>query len=179
VLPGAGEIYTTPKARAANAAYPDSYAYQGTFGNSQTSRYFQRGGVDATQPFESSFSVNNVQLDYPSDLATVFSRVKQEFNLGKTQDCNMNPRLQTMTHFAQGFFVVPQRLNYNSGHAYNSRYLSGLDSRNSTVNILWKTSGKLEKKADNTTEQQIIPQLWAGTTAVLRVSPGRVLDLVQ
>jgi hypothetical protein len=177
VLPGATTIVNVPNKRP--ATYPASYARQGTYGNSGTSRYFQRGGVDASQDFESSFSVNNVQLDYPSDLPTVWNKVKNEFNLGKSQNTNLNPAVQTLTHFAQGFFMVPCRLNFNSGESENSRYLSGLDSRNSTVNILWKTKGRLEKKADGQTGQQVIPHIYAATTTILRVSPGRVLDLIQ
>jgi hypothetical protein len=184
VLPGAGEIFTTPKGRnaagSAGLSYPPTYKRQGTYGNTGTSRYFQRGGVDASQDFESTFnSVNNVPLDYPADLPTVWNKVKNEFNLGKTQGTNLNPRLETLTHFAQGFFVVPCRLNFNTGEPDNSRYLSGLDSRNSTVNILWKTRGKLENKANNSTGQQAIPQIWCATTSILRVSSGRILDLVM
>ena len=187
LLPLAERAYTMTRDKRKYYNIPPQYLTQGTFGNTQTSRYFQRGGLDIKEPFESAFSVNNVLLDYPCDLATVWCKVKDEFNLGKTQGTNMNPRLQKLAHFAQGFFVVPQRLNFNTGEADNSRILSGLDSRNSTVNVQWKTTGTLEKcpkvksgagDHDFVDAMQVIPMLYAATTAVLRVSEGRILDLV-
>ena len=190
LLPKAERAYNMTKPKRKYYNIPKTYLAQGTYGNTQTSRYFQRGGIDimSDTPFESSFSVNNVLLDYPCDLATVWCKAKDEFNLGKTQGTNMNPRLQKLAHFAQGFFVVPQRLNFNTGEADNSRILSGLDSRNASVSIQWKTTGTLEKcvkvkanAADKDTyvdAMQVIPMLYAATTAVLRVSEGRVLDLV-
>jgi hypothetical protein len=186
LLPKAERAYNMTKPKRRYYTIPKQYLTQGTFGNTQTSRYFQRGGVDISKPFESAFSVNNVLLDYPCDLPTVWCKVKDEFNLGKTQGTNMNPRLQKLAHFAQGFFVVPQRLNFNTGEADNSRILSGLDSRNATTNIQWKTTGTLEDgvkvgvvdQNNPAPKLQVIPMLYAATTAVLRVSEGRVLDLV-
>lgn len=178
VIPGSSIVYTAPNTRAAAAARPSSYARAGTYGNTQTSRYFQRGGIDAAQPFESSFSVNNVQLDFPADLSHIWNRVKNEFALGESANTNLNPRLQTLTQFAQGFFVAPCRLSLNTYGSYNSRLLSGLDSRASSVHVSWSTKGGSERLADNATGQQLIPQLWAGTTMLARISPGRVIDLV-
>jgi hypothetical protein len=189
LLPGGTFGLTTALERYDTYAIPNSYLRQGTYGNTHTTRYFQRGGIDTTSPFESAFSVNNVLLDYPADLPTVWSKVKDEFNLGKTQGTNLNPHLQSLAHFAQGFFVVPQRLNFNTGEADNSRILSGLDSRNATVTVQWKTTGTLESSVGIVTARepravtpgtplQVIPMLYAATTAVLRVSEGRVLDLV-
>ena len=182
VLPGETHIYNMPNKRP--NTYPDSYARQGTYGNTATGRYFQRGGIDIRQgqnvkPFESSFAVNNVMLDYPADIETVWSKLKNDFNLGKTQATSVNPALQSLGHFAQGFFVASCRLNFNTGDADTSRYLSGLDCRNSTVNILWKTTGQFERLADGLGYQDAIPHLYAATTSILRVSPGRVLDLVM
>lgn len=160
MLPGSTTIFTDPRSRAASPARPSCYARAGTYGNSSTSRYFQRGGIDAAQPFESSFSVNNVQLDFPADLSHLWNWVKKnEFSLGETGNTNLNPRLQTLTQFAQGYFVAPCRLNLNTYQGYNSRLLSGLDSRASSVHVSWSTKGTAEKQADNATGQQLIPQL--------------------
>lgn len=189
LMPGAKFGLTTAKERYDVYEIPNSYLRQGTFGNTHTTRYFQRGSVNYKQPFESTFSVNNVLLDYPCDLQTIWCKLKDELNLGKTQGTNLNPHLQSLAHFAQGFFVVPQRLNFNTGEGDNSRILSGLDSRNATVNIQWKTTGTLESSVGIVTARdprawtpgtplQVIPMLYAATTAVLRVSEGRVLDLV-
>lgn len=160
-------------------AMPREYRHEGSFGNAQTSRYFQRGSIAVREPFESSFSVNNVQLDYPADLPTVFARTKDDFNLGRTGETNVNPRLQVLAHFGQAYFLATQKLNFNTGEADNSRILSGLDSRNATVNIQWRTTGKTENDAEGEGHPiQVFPMLYAATTARLNIGAGRVLDLV-
>ena len=156
---------------------PRSYRHEGSFGNAQTSRYFQRGGVAFGQPFESSFAVNNVQLDYPANLSTVFAKTKDDFNVGRTGETNMNPRIGSLTHFGHAYFLATQKLNFNTGRAEDSRILSGLDSRNSTVHVQWKTTGATENDANNA-PVQVFPMLYASTTAALKVGAGRVLDLV-
>jgi hypothetical protein len=160
-------------------AMPYTYRHKGSFGNAQTSRYFQRGSVYSRvdKPFESSFSVNNVQMDYPADLATVFARAKDDFNLGRTGETNINPRICSLPHFAQAYFVATQKLNFNTGAADDSRILSGLDSRNATVHVQWKTSGATENDVNNA-PIQVFPMLYASTTARLNIGAGRVLDLV-
>ena len=178
LFPGAHTQPTDPLLKKSlYPAMPREYRHEGSFGNAQTSRYFQRGSIAVREAFESSFSVNNVQLDYPADLATVFARAKDDFNLGKTGQTNVNPRLQVLSHFGQAFFVATQKLNFNTGEADTSRILSGLDSRNATVHVQWKTSGKTENDAFNA-PLQVIPMLYAATTARLNIGAGRVLDLV-
>jgi hypothetical protein len=165
-------------------AYPNmpyTYRHEGSFGNAQTSRYFQRGSVYSRvdKPFESSFSINNVQMDYPADLPTLLAKTKDDFNLGRTGTTNINPRIYSLGHFAQAYFVATQKLNFNTGEADTSRILSGLDSRNATVHVQWKTSGATENDVfGNNHPIQVTPWLYASTTARLNIGAGRVLELV-
>jgi hypothetical protein len=168
--PGAAQyIATTPYGGAGVAAMSDRF-----YGACGTSRYYQRGGIDVGALFESTWSVNNVTLGAPQELPEIFATVKDEFNIGGAH--GMNPRLKNLEQFAQAFFVCPVRLNMkcSTEDVDTQRIASGLDSRASTVNVLWKVKGHREPEVPS-----LLPQIWAGCTSVLRISAGRVLDLVQ
>jgi hypothetical protein len=119
--------------------------------------------------------VNNVALNIPADIALTWAQVKDEFNLGKSVLTGINPRIFNLRDFGRAFFISPLRLNLkcNVNESDSQRYLSGLDSRASTVNVLWAVKGSTEAN------KRVIPQIWAGCTSVLRLSPGRVIDLIQ
>ena len=117
-----------------------------------------------------------MQLGIPADVPLTWSQLKDEFNLGKSAHTGMNSRIMNLRDFARAFFVSPLRLNFKCAteDADCQRYLSGTDTRASTVNILWQHKGTLEP-----TGFSVYPMVYAGMTSILMVSPGRVLDLIQ
>jgi hypothetical protein len=174
---GASLLGIVPAKAAAGDAYTDPDLI--TYGNTQTSRYFQRGSLEKSS-YEGSFTINNVQVGYPASTSDVWSQLKDEFNLASSTTTGLNPRINNLEDFATGFFIHPLRLNLKADDSAldNTRYVSGLDSRASTVNVLWQTKGTIDSVA-SAAGVGLIPHLWAGTTSVLRLSPGRSLDLVN
>jgi hypothetical protein len=146
-----------------------------TFADTQTTRAFQYGSIDPTISFSSQFSINNVDIGIPLDLAGVYADVRDEWNLGKNTTCGVNPNLLNLDQFAKGYFMAPLRLNMkvSDSDPDNVRALSGLDTRQSTTTCLWKTNGTSISAVNCT------PQLWIGTTSILRVGAGRSLDIVN
>jgi hypothetical protein len=175
VSPGLKVTAVSPAKATTGAAF--DYSKLGTYGNSQTSRYFQRGSINK-DTYEGSFTINNVQIGYPATAADVWSQVRDEFQLQSSTATGLNPRINNLQSFAQAFFVHPLRLNLKADDSAldNTRYVSGLDSRASTVNIMWSTKGTTDTELD--VGEGLIPMIWAGTTSVLRLSPGRSIDLV-
>jgi hypothetical protein len=116
-----------------------------------------------------------VDVGVPQNLAGIFADVKDEFNIGNNAQCGMNPNLLSIDQFAKGYFMAPLRLNIkvSDSEPDNVRALSGVDSKQSSTTVLWKTSG--------TSVPGILctPQLFLGTTQILRVAAGRQLDLVS
>ena len=162
VQPGGTSIGTSPAASTG-----------GCFGNSGTSRYFQRGSVDSTQVYAGTFSINNVTVGYPADLGSVWSDVKDEFALGRNTLTGLNPRIRSVSDFAKAHFVQVLRLNMllDKNVPESVRALTGLDSRESTLQILWTTTGATVGNIN------VIPQLWVGSTALLQVGAGRAIKL--
>lgn len=51
----------------------------GSYGNAGTSRYFQRGSLDASKKVRSQYSVNNVSLHYPMAMPDIWNTVCDTF----------------------------------------------------------------------------------------------------
>lgn len=149
--------------------------YAGTFGNAGTSRFFQRGSVSTDDSLTSVFSINNVQLGLPADTEQVFEDCREAFNLGSDNNTALNPRIRNLSDFALSHFVHPVRLNFNLDERSpdNVRCLSGLDSRDASLSILWTTTGA------SANSLSVTPVIFVSQTSVLRVSAGRVCDLIQ
>lgn len=160
-------IYVDPKAR-----YAASNKQYGTYGNSGTSRYFQRGSIDSQQPFSSTFYVNNVRVSEAQSLGDVWATIKDEHSLGQSTKTSLNPRLDNLQQFGRAFFIAPHRLNLKcaEGDFFCPRYRSGVDTRGSTLQILWDLKAKTEHNL------RVTPQVWAAKTEVLRVGAGRVVE---
>lgn len=155
----------------------------GTYANTHACRYFQRGCIDTSVgqssmnpagDFKSQWQINNVDVNYNEGMADVFAELKEEFNLGKSTTAALNPRIKNLSNFAKGFLAVPLRLNFKCSDTEKDtpRYLSGLDTRNATVNVLWRTKGTTDGNI------AVTPQIWAQSTAIVRLGEGQRFDLV-
>jgi hypothetical protein len=175
VNPNSGALGTTPQGVKNYSASNPEYTQPQTFCDSQTTRYFQTGSIDPSYAFTSQFSINNVDIGYSQDLASIWSDVRDEFNLGRSTTTGMNPNLLNLQQFAGAYFVHPLRLNMKQSEVEqdNVRALSGLDTRQSTTTCIWKSAGVSIPNINCT------PQLWIGTTAILRCGAGRSLDIVS
>lgn len=152
--------------------------FDGTYCNTHTNRAFQRGNIEtSTDDFTSQFTINNVDIQPVQGLADIFADVKEEFNLGQSSKAGMNPRLHNLAEFAGGFFIAPVRLNFKASDetADTVRYLSGLDSRNATVSVLWRTQGTIELKKN--IPLNVTPQIWVGSTSIVSLASSQRFSL--
>ncbi len=168
LVSGQDQLAALPKAVGSNIPY------DGTWGNSHTNRYFQRGFVaTANDDFRSQWSINNVDVGYNAPLADVFGDLKEEWNVGAANLAGMNPRVKNLKNFRQAYFLAPLRLNLKctSDEKDCHRYLSGLDARGATINLLWKTAGTIAGATN------VQPQIWAQSTKVVELKPGQSFTL--
>lgn len=171
VVPGQSNLIASPGNGGSNLIG----VYDGTWGNSHTNRYFQRGNVQTSaDDFRSQWSINNVDVNYQAPLSDIFADLKEEWNLGAANLSGINPRIRNVKQFAQAHLAVPLRLNYKASSIDKDtpRYLSGLDARGATINLLWKTQGTLDTAAN------AIPQIWCQSTNIVALKPGQSFSLV-
>ncbi|MGH6608733.1 MAG: hypothetical protein ACRECQ_00600, partial [Burkholderiaceae bacterium] len=170
VVPGQTVVYADPEAVGLS-----NLIYDGTWGNSHTNVAFQRGYIStANDDFRSQWSINNVDVGYNKGITDVFGELKEEFNLGNSTLAGINPRIKNVKNFAQGYAAVPLRLNLKATteEKDTGRYLSGLDARGATVNVLWRTAGTLDGVSN------AMPQVWCQSTNVVEIRPGQQFNLI-
>lgn len=123
-------------------------AFEGSAGNaidpgaSKTSTYFKRGSanLDVTN---SQLQISNVPYpQFNAGLANIWMQTIDSLSLQQDSVGGMDPNIcgptvyTGLTNFKTSFFVHIVRLNHSDPHS-DSRYLSGLDTRGTSLNNSW------------------------------------------
>ncbi len=170
MIPGQSVVFSTAEAV--------STSVDGTYGNSHSSRAFQRGHVaTANDDYLSQWEVNNIPIGVQQGVNEVWATLKEEMNLGKSSECGFNPRIRNVQHFARAHFADVLRLNFKTSEreANNVRYMSGLNAKNAIINVYWKV---LAGSPDASVQQvAVTPQLWAESTELLLLKPQQRWEL--
>jgi hypothetical protein len=146
-----------------------------TLGNSQTTRMYQRGFVDVTQPFSSSVFVNNVSVDFVKNIVDVWNDVEDAFGFSRDPARGLNPRLNNIADFGRAYFATVCRLDLQTDEiaANTTRQLAGLDSRQSSVQFLHTLAGSTLNS-----NIAVTPLMYVFSTSILQIAAGRQINLL-
>jgi hypothetical protein len=166
----ASAIPTTPYS-SSNVQLPTA-----TFGNTQTTRLYQRGFVDVTKPFSSSIFVNNVAVDHVKNIVDVWNDLEDGFGFARDPARGLNPRLNNIYDFGAAYFATICKLDLQTDEiaANTTRQLSGLDSRQSSVQFLSTLTGSTLNS-----NIAVTPMMYVFSTSILQIAAGRQISILQ
>lgn len=126
------------------------------------SRYFKKDGVGLSS---SQVEINNVQLTNPLTPAEVFENNKDALNM-RTTDKKMFSGCKSLNAWQKYWYAHIQSLNLDDPE--KSHYISGLDSMNSSIAIVYKTTG---------TGAQVYPLAFCEIDKIVNINSGQSITV--